>query len=90
VEHKDKDILYQRVLDPIRDIIRTEAFYERGAGKRGWDTHVWAYPKNYQEALFGMFTNYLQSAYQAGLINDKSFKTISKNFMENYGVDYGT
>lgn len=88
VRHKSKDILDNRVLGPIRDILRTENYYERTGKKPSWDTHIYDYPLNFRQSLIPLWYQYMESAHRTGLIDEKGVKTRLKTFQELYEVDY--
>mgnify|MGYP001571625851 CR=1 FL=1 len=94
IRSRDTDILDYRVLSPIRDIIRTEAFYNpvrvrmRKDEPPGRDTHVYDYPLEYRQEMVNLFRQYFSKAVRGGLIKMESVKTRYKNFERDYGVDY--
>ena len=88
VRHKDKDILDNRVLSPIRDILRTQDYYERTKKKPSWSTHIYSYPLNFRQSLIPLWYQYMESAYNAGVIDARGVKTRLKTFQELYEVYY--
>lgn len=88
LEHKNKDIFDDRVLQPIRNILKTPAYYERTGRKPSWDTHIYDYPMNFRQTLIPLWYQYLESAFKTGLIDAKGVKARLKTFTELYEVDY--
>jgi len=88
IQHKNKDILDDRVLQPIRNILKTPAYYERTGRKPSWDTHIYDYPMSFRQALIPLWYQYLESAYKVKLIDQQGVKTRLKTFQELYEVDY--
>ena len=82
IQSKDKDMLTYRVLNPIRDMVRSEKYYEEH--EQGWDSHVYKYPEAFKAQLIQSFEQYVAQAWEAGLINHNSYKAILKNFREDY------
>jgi len=88
IENKNQDVFDDRVLGPIRDIIKTPTYYIREKRAPGAHTYIYDYPLPFRQSLVSLYDNFLRQAREARLINSSGYKARRKTFRTKYEVDY--